>query len=363
MRILMAARRFPPDVWSGTETVAAALFDKARRRHELRLVVGYQHDRSRVPGEAVAVNLVGRSKAAAWAAMSAAIFQEARRFKPDVVLSNNIEVPPTGRPTAVILHDLNFGGAHADDIEGRLRRRFIVRRAAHTQAVITVSAATGRQLVALGLPAALLRVIPNGVDAARFAPDPARHAAAHAADDRLHLLYPSRILPGKGQHLAIDAVARLPRADKERVRLTLAGAVVDRVYLDQLRVQAWGQPVDFALDLPDLAPFHQSADMVLFPSLMEEGFGFSAVEGMAAGLPVAWFDQPAVREATGGIGLPVAMGDVLGLRAAIQQLLHDPPQRRAIGEEGRRYVLGNRGWDAVWARYERVLAEIAGGAA
>jgi glycosyltransferase involved in cell wall biosynthesis len=361
MKILMAARRYPPDVWSGTETVAASLYERARRRHEVQLVVGFVRARSEVPSEAQAVDLRAKSQPARWAAMAVAIFQAARRFKPDVVLSNNIEVPPTGRPTAIIVHDLNFGAVRAQDIEAQLRRRFTVARAGKADAVITVSAATGRTLVDLGLPTERLRVIPNGVDADLFAPNAATHAAAHAGDDRLHLVYASRFLPGKGQHLAIDAVARLPRADKERVRLTLVGAVVDRVYLDQLRVQAWGQPVDFAPDVPEMAPHYAAADVALFPTVMEEGFGYSAVEAMAAGLPVVWSDQPAIREATGGIGLPVPPGDVLALRAAIQQLLADPAGRARLGAEGRRYVQQNRSWDAVWDRYERALAELIAG--
>ena len=69
MKILMAARRYPPDVYSGTETVFRNLYELARERHEVRLVVGWKRQRDLVPAESVAVRLKGRSKAASWAAM------------------------------------------------------------------------------------------------------------------------------------------------------------------------------------------------------------------------------------------------------------------------------------------------------
>ena len=44
-------------------------------------------------------------------------------------------------------------------------------------------------------------------------------------------------------------------------------------------------------DVEDIVPWYQGADVVLFPTLMEEGFGFTAVEGMACGKPVIYYDQ------------------------------------------------------------------------
>ena len=57
MRILMVARRYPPDVRSGTETVFENLYAQARLHHEVRLVVGYKTSFAGFPPEAVAVDL------------------------------------------------------------------------------------------------------------------------------------------------------------------------------------------------------------------------------------------------------------------------------------------------------------------
>lgn len=364
MRILMAARRYPPDVFSGTETVFQALVERARRRHEVRLVVGWKQAREMVPAEAVGVKLQGLSKPRQWIAMAQAVRQEAQRWKPDVVLSNSIEVPPTGRPTVCIVHDLNFGVVDGVPADGsptpkratwgsRGRRGFYAVRSRGLDKIVTVSQASRDALTSAGVMQSRITVIHNGVDLESFKP-----GAPRTGEPPIRFVYPSRILPGKGQHLAIDAIARLPRLHKRRAQLHIVGAVVDPVYLDQLRVQAYNQPVVFHTDVPDIAPHIQDADVVVFPSVMAEGFGFTAIEAMACGRPVIWSDQPAIREATGGIGIPVPVEDVDALREAMMNLMDDEVAREAVGAAGRAHVEAHCDWDMVWERYEAVLADV-----
>ena len=363
MRILMAARRYPPDVYSGTETVFQALVQRARRRHEVRLVVGWKQDRSLIPAEAVGVKLRGLSKPRQWWAMARAVRSEVQRWRPDVVLSNSIEVAPSGCPTVCIVHDLNFGVVDGHPAAGsptparstwgsRGRRSFYAVRSRSLDRIITVSQASADALRAVGVPRDRIAVIHNGVDLDQFQPRPRQ------ADGLVRFVYPSRILPGKGQHLAIDALARLPRLHKRRAEMHIVGAVVDPIYLDQLRVQAYDQPIHFHTDVPAIAPHIQAADVVVFPSVMAEGFGFTAVEAMACGRPVIWSDQPAIREATGGIGEPVPVEDVEALRGAMMAMMDDEAARAEIGAAGRSYVQTHRDWDLVWERYEAVLAEV-----
>lgn len=350
MKLLMATRRYPPDVLSGAETIFANLYQRARHRHEVRLVVGWQNARERVPAEAVAVSLQGRSTVASWAEMARSIFAEVRRWDPDVVLSNSIEVPPTGTPTACIIHDLPSA---AGGLVARAKSAAYLARARRLRAILTVSSVTARTLAARGVAEDRIRVVPNGVDLDTFFPTP------RTPGEVVRFAYPSRILPGKGQHLAIDAIARLPRAYKRRAHLTIVGAVLDPVYLDQLRVQAYNQPVSFALNVPRMAPYYQDADVVVYPSLIHEVFSFTAVEAMACARPVIWFDQPAVREAIRGLGVPVPREDVDAMRAAMIRLIDDPQQREQLGQEGRRFVEGNLSWEKAWRQYENILLSIA----
>jgi glycosyltransferase involved in cell wall biosynthesis len=277
-----------------------------------------------------------------------------RTFRPDVVLSNAIEVPVLDRPTACIVHDLNFGGRKRG--AGTAGRRFFYRwRARRLARVVTVSEAMRQLLVAAGMPADRTLAIRNGVDLERFrpAPGPAR------PDGRLALCYPARILPGKGQHVAVDAVARLPRSVRDRLVLSIVGTAEDPAYLGRLRRLARGLPVEFHLDVPDVVTWYQQADVVIFPTLMREGFGFTAVEALACGRPVIASDQDAIREATGGLAIPVPQGDAAALAVAIETLSLDPDLRERLGREGRDWVVGHASWDAAWNAYEEMLGRIA----
>lgn len=354
MRILMIARRFPPDVLSGTETVFENLWRRARRRHEVRLVVGYVRERELVPADAVAVDLRGAPQHVAWSRLWLASMRELRRFKPDVVLANSIETPTLGAPTACIVHDLNFGRAERST-STRARELFYAIKSRWLRAVITVSDATKKRLLELNVSSDKLHVIRNGVDLEVFNP---ATKMSHPDPRHVRFAYPSRILPAKGQHLALDALARLPAPYKARASLVIAGANVDPIFVDQLKVQAYEQPVTIRTDVPEIAPVYQDADVILYPTMMEEGFGFTAVEGMACGKPVIWTDQPAIREATGGIGFPIAAGDVDAMRATMMRLMDDPALRARVGAEGRRFVEATASWDAAWERYEAVLQAI-----
>lgn len=346
MRILMTARRWPPDVRSGTETVFENLWREARAAgHEVKLVVGYKTSPEGFPADAVAVDLRGRGLAP-YLAMERAALAEARRFKPDVVLSNSVEIRVPGVRNVVIVHDLNFGAAGKRTAAHRARELLYRAQGASGAAIVTVSDATAARLHGIGLTCT---VIHNGVDVTRFTP------RQRPTDGLVRFVYPSRILPGKGQHVALDAFGRLRPDQRKGWELVLVGAGADRIYVDQLRVQAYNLPVRIELDVPDIVPWYQDADVVVFPTRMEEGFGFTAVEGMACGKPVIWSEQPAIREATGGIGRAVPIDDADALKAAMLELGSDPALRASVGAAGRAFVERYR-WDAVWRRYEAVLA-------
>lgn len=352
MGILMAARRYPPDVQSGTETVFAALYAQARAAARdggaPGLVAGFVRDRALLPPEAVAVDL---RRGSPWLRMARATWAEARRARAAgapyaAALVNSVECVAPGLPTWLIVHDLNFGRAGRIGTAG-LREALYRLRAAEAR-LIAVSAATRDRLVGIGVPPERVTVIPNGVDLDRLSPAP-------PPPGPITFAMVSRVIAGKGQHVAIDALGRMRPDQRKNLRLLIVGARVDRIYADQLQIQAYRLPVEFHFDVPDTAPLYRQAHAALFPTRMEEGFGYGAVEGMAAGLPVVWSEQPAIREATGGIGLPVPMDNADALRAAMLRLAGDAGLRADLGRAGRAFVEGRYGWPGVWARYAAAM--------
>lgn len=153
-------------------------------------------------------------------------------------------------------------------------------------------------------------VIPNGVDAARFAraasPDPgaaARRAAWRAMFGR-YVLAVGGIEPRKGTMDLVEAFAPL-RAAAPDLRLVIAGgetlfdyrdyrAAVERRAADLgVKPVVLGQVTHGAL--PSLVA---AASAFAFPSV-KEGFGLAAMEALAAGVPVVARDLPVLREVFG----------------------------------------------------------------
>jgi glycosyltransferase involved in cell wall biosynthesis len=359
VKLLVVSRRFPPDVFSGTETVISHVFDRARAELDVRLVAGWVRDPSLLPDGTRKVRLAGLPRPLAWAAMARAARAEIRAFRPDVVLANSIESPATLAPSVTIVYDFNFGSSR-QLATARLRARFYRHQARRLKRVVVISEATRDAAVGQGFPADKLVVIYPGVDVHAFQPA-AVAPVAPGADGKVVLAYPSRIIPGKGQHAAIEAFRQLPDRWRNRAELQIVGGAPDAEYLAQLRSQARGLDVSFHTDVPEIIPYYQGAHVVLFPTMMEEGFGYTAAEGMACGRPVVHFSCAAVDEACAGHAVGVPAGDTGAMARAVAALLDDPARCAELSASGRRHVVDNYSWDVVWQRYRRVLEDVAAG--
>lgn len=99
------------------------------------------------------------------------------------------------------------------------------------------------------------------------------------------------------------------------------------------------------------------ADVAVVPSLWEEAFGLSALEPMAAGVPVIASNVGGIPEvvADGETGLLVPPGDVEALADALCRLLADRPLRQGLGDAGRRRARKLFGWDDMMDRVVHVL--------
>jgi D-inositol-3-phosphate glycosyltransferase len=218
------------------------------------------------------------------------------------------------------------------------------------------------ELAAMGLPTGHVRVIPCGVDTARFTP----HGAAVARPLRPRLLVVGRLVPRKGIDTAIAVLARMPRAelvvlggppsrelatDQEARRLR---ELAERAGVADRFVMLGGVPSDW---MPRLL---RSADVVLCPARYEP-FGIVPLEAMACGVPV-------VATAVGGhldsvadgvTGRLVPPDDPTAMAVAAAELIVDRTQRTAYGLAGRRRAVDRFGWSRVAAATAEVYGELA----
>jgi glycosyltransferase involved in cell wall biosynthesis len=352
MKLAIVTRSFPPDVTSGRETVIYNLWRQAGQQDDVALISGWRYSPRHLPPGAMLVDQSSASRVVNYARFFFSSAMLVRHLRPDVVLSNAIELGPVASPSAVIAYDLNFGQADSRRGSQSLRRAIVRWRLRGFTHVVAISQTTANQLVALGMRHGQVSVILNGVDLDRFRPLPA------AGGDRLTVVYPSRIVHGKGQHVAIEALRRLDETLLARTKLVIVGYVDDSRYLEQIKAAIVGLPVEIHTNVGDIAPYYQSADVVVFPTIMEEGFGYTAAEALACGKPVIHSDYPAIREATGGVGVPVPVGDAAALAQAMASLLRDPERRDALGRAGRIHAEAHYDWAGVYRQYRQVLGEL-----
>ncbi|WP_217197148.1 glycosyltransferase [Streptomyces buecherae] len=217
------------------------------------------------------------------------------------------------------------------------------------------------ELVAMGVPAHRVTVVPCGVDPDRFTPwGPVAERGGHR-----HLLVQiGRLVPRKGAAVSIAALAHVPDAE-----LVIAGGppperVDQEPEVRRLRALARAagvaDRVRFVGGLPraEVPALLRAADVVLCPASYEP-FGIVPLEAMGCGTPV-------VASAVGGqldtvtdpsTGRLVPPGDPVALGQAVAELLRSPSLRAACGAAGRRRVLTRYGWGQVASATEAVYRE------
>jgi len=226
-------------------------------------------------------------------------------------------------------------------------QRFAHRLATHATAVSETVAET---VVALGVPRDRITVIPNGVDAARFAAAGAPRADGNGAPVVGSV---GCLAPRKDYGTLLAALARLA-GEGRRFRAVLVGDGPERGPLErQAAALGLGDRVAFLGERSDVERLLPTMNVFALSS-REEGIPNALLEAMAAG-------RPSVATAVGGTpevlddgetGWLVPPGDPAALARALGEALGDPREAERRGAAARHAVETRMGIDAMVRRYE-----------
>ena len=185
---------------------------------------------------------------------------------------------------------------------------------------------------AYGVGEDTLRVIPRGIDPARF--DPARIPAErkiklihdwNLPDDKPIILMPARLSRKKGHLVLVEALAQLKRTD---ICCVMVGdddreTSYRRDLLSLIHERDLDSVVRLLPQTDDIAVAYSLAAVVVAPSVKPEGFGRVPVEAQAMGRPVIASDIGGFRETIvdGVTGLLVPPGDAASLATALASAL------------------------------------------
>jgi len=283
-----------------------------------------------------------------------------RRHRIDLLHSAISYIPPgVDVPTAVTIHDLRW--FHLRRVCAPIRHS-----AKHACHIITVSEFSRRDIIALfRIPETRVSAIYEGFDPAPFS-RPVSQTAWRAVQQRYalperYVLSVGHLEPHKNFVRLLQAFRRLVDLGHQEFSLVIVGKRSWGAQDVERAVEALGLRNQVALPgfVPDedLPAIYRHAQIFVAPSLFE-GFGFTPLESMAAGVPVAAARCTSLPEIVGDAAVLFDPYDVEDMMKAMAQLLGDEALRRALVRRGYQN-LRRFDWQTCCARTAELLARLA----
>jgi glycosyltransferase involved in cell wall biosynthesis len=207
-----------------------------------------------------------------------------------------------------------------------------------------------------------IRVVPNGVDPAKFKPVIGSVALKRnlGLGNKQIVLFVGRLIPRKGLTFLIEAAKPIVKENANASFVIVGNGPLRKVLTSDLERLNLSKNFIFLGDVEDniLPALYNCADVFAFPSV-QEGQGIALLEAEASAKPVVAFRVGGINEAVldGESGLLVEKGRSEGLAEAILKLLSDQPLRQRMGEKGREFVQHNFTWDICAKKMLRVYRE------
>jgi glycosyltransferase involved in cell wall biosynthesis len=275
----------------------------------------------------------------------AQLVSEVRRYRPDLVHTHLVHGDLYGQLAARAMRVTGLSSVHGTPsfyerqpylAAGKLVGRLAARRIAISEHVASWLRSNGLA------PPDRIRVVYYGIDPAPWKVstddrNTARDTFGLVAGD-VAVGIASRLIPGKGHDLLVEALARA-RLECPQLKLLIAGDGTERAAIEQAAARC-GPPgtVQVLGFLSDIPAFYAACDVVAFPTQPElsEGFGLAALEAMAAGKPVVASAIGSLPEVVddGVTGILVPASSVDALASALVDLARDETRRRSLGDAG-----------------------------
>lgn len=178
------------------------------------------------------------------------------------------------------------------------------------------------------------RIIPNGVDTAKFSPSVEK--IPEFSDGKMNIFFLSRLEPRNGLEFLINAFSKI-RRQRNDCRLIIGGDGPLKQYFKYLVPSDVKDDVHFLGRINGVRPnYYSTADIFCFPTT-KASFGITILEAMSAAKPVVAFTMPAYEAImrSGEDGILCGEPDSTNLAIALMKLLDSKDERIRIGANAR----------------------------
>lgn len=230
-------------------------------------------------------------------------------------------MPTRGGRQVVTIYDLDFLD-HPERTRAEIRRdyaRLAPLHARRAAAVVTISEFTAGEIAQrFGVPRERIVICPPG--APRWTPRP--HPVPRGP-----ILFVGTLEPRKNVGALLKAYAMLLERDRAAPPLWIAGGQTEASgpWLRAMAEPPLAGHVKYLgyIRSDERYALYVQSSMLILPSHLE-GFGMTAVEAMAAGVPTILSRRGALPEVAGDAATFIEPDDIAGLAAAMQRYVDDP---------------------------------------
>ncbi len=209
-------------------------------------------------------------------------------------------------------------------------------------------------------------VIPNGVDAAIFKPEPVNWEQFPFPElkDKKIILFVGNLIPFKRLDLLIRAFSKIHEVEPDARLLVVGSGYAAAEYRALVETEGLAGLVIFAGRLEDsrvLNQYYNAAACTVIPADRGESFSLVLSESLSAGCPVVVSSIPGLAERVrdGVDGLLFQAGDQIDLADKLKSILQlSPDKHSAFGSAGRTRMIIDFSWEAHIAKLEQVYYSV-----
>ncbi len=247
--------------------------------------------------------------------------------------------------------------AHGTDVRWALKKLFsmFANNGLRKSAALTLNSGYMKDLLKeFDLPAKT-EIIPMGVDTKKF------HPESHKPSRSKKIIFLGRLIEQKGIYVLLDAFSSvLRKVPKAKLEIIGYGPEEDGL-IRKVKELAMENSVRFCgrVRYDELPERYRSARALALPSLIPEGFGISAAEACACGIPTVTFGlggtaELVVHEDTG----LVVEKSRDALAEGLIRILTDDDLADRLGENARKKVTEQYSWDILSEKFDKLFRDI-----